>query len=112
MTKETTKKQDCIISFGRGHVVYLPATGWSDSTDENGVVWRNIKESWTVLNWGTNQGLGQLAHNGPTSTTVFNANPAGNIIPNHAIHGIWIVKDPSLFEKIMSESRDKIVNGE
>jgi hypothetical protein len=104
-------QKDVIMVFNARNIVYLPAGKWYDKKDEWGVVWRYFTDAYAILDWGTTEGLGQLANNGPTDSTVFSAVEWDDSrIPIECVHGLWEVKDPSLFKNIMEESYKKLLS--
>jgi len=111
MTKEN-KKELTIISFGRGNVImaeppYQVVERW-------GRPWIYFRDCATVLRWGTKEGLGQIATNGPTPDTRLNAVPHDIRIPADAIHCEYSMTDRSVekFVPMMDQARIRILEGE
>jgi hypothetical protein len=76
-----------IISFGRGDVF------WCDgySLDEEGMILPVTP--CVIRDWGTTDGLGQLAAIGPRGATIFDGIPFEAEIPEAAVHGFWICNE-------------------
>ena len=84
-----------IVAFGRGKVVLCHGKD-TEYVDDGTVNWVRIKKGWTVRNWGTEHGLGELSTNGPTSNTILDAIPHGILVPTAALHGMWICTEQSI----------------
>ena len=98
------KETASILSFGRGHVIFVFDKDFVDEEDKAGTLWRKCKTAYTIRKWGTDAGLGQLANGGPLSGTIFDAIPAGLDIPVGSIHGNWKVADGHHFDSLIATS--------
>ena len=99
-----------IISLGRGNVVFVPTGGYKDEEDEFGCVWRFIDDCYTIKDWGTTAGLGQLAAKGPQEDTEFEVVGYRIGVPIPVIHGVWHVKDESMFSELVDSEAKRLLN--
>lgn len=76
-----------IILFGRGLVIIADPED-AKSRRRFDVDWVRYSCATTIRTWGTTDGIGQLAHSGPTSSTVLDHIPHSIDIPVSAIHMI------------------------
>lgn len=119
--KSNTKKMGFadlnILAFGRGKVILFHRDD-TEYVEDDFVYWVRVKKAWTIRNWGTEWGLGQLSTNGPTSETILDAIPHGLLIPvgeknggGGAIHGIWECTDAATkaFKKPCEESDKQLL---
>jgi len=99
-----------IIAFGRGKVILCHGED-TEYDPDSFVDWLRVDKAWTVRNWGTEWGLGQLSTSGPTSETILDAIPHGLRVPIAAIHGLWTCTDQSIkaFKPVCDESDKKLL---
>ena len=70
-----------IVSFGRGHTIVCEMKFL-----ESRETMLRIPKACTVRNWGTKQGLGEIAAHGPTSSTILDAIAFPCRVPADSIH--------------------------
>jgi hypothetical protein len=109
-TKNTGLKGNNIIAFGRGKVILCDGKD-TEYVNDGFVTWVIIDHAWTVRSWGTTHGLGELASNGPTTSTILDAIPHGIAIPVAAIHGMWVCTQAAVeaFKKPCAASDKEIL---
>ncbi len=74
-----------ILLFGRGLVIIYLADD-AGYLREGPVDWLIIKQASTIRNWGTQHGIGELQHGGPTQKTTLDPIGFSLRIPVAAIH--------------------------
>lgn len=99
-----------IMAFGRGFVIAARTKDLVES-ELMGHKWYHVPRAYTVRRWGTNNGLGELAAQGPLSETILDAIPFGIHVPLESVHGVWDVnpKVDGKFEKAFDKADKEIL---
>ena len=109
--KKTEKMSDLrILMFGVGFVVLTDEKSM-EYNERNGILWIDVSRGFIIRNWGTNNGIGELAARGPTELTILDALLHHIHIPASVLYMVLDVAEKAKkpFSVMMAESEKKIL---